>query len=274
MGYCCFYDKKSCIIKFDRIVDMYQYNPFSLEGKVILITGASSGIGRATAIECAKMGASLIITGRDEERLKETFAKLEGFKNKVHMQIVADLSTEDGIKDLVNQIPQINGCVSNAGIVGLTPIQFVTTKKIEEMQQINLMAPVLLIKQILKQKKFQSQASIVFTSSVAGVYRVSMGNAIYSITKCGIDAYMRSSALELATKGIRCNSVNPAMVETRILNRGQLTLEQYEADKLRYPLKRYGKPEEVAWAIIYLLSDASAWVTGISLKLEGGMTLS
>lgn len=79
MGYCCFYDKKSCIIKFDRIVDMYQYNPFSLEGKVILITGASSGIGRATAIECAKMGASLIITGRDEERLKETFAKLEGF---------------------------------------------------------------------------------------------------------------------------------------------------------------------------------------------------
>ncbi len=140
---------------------MYQYNPFSLEGKVILITGASSGIGRATAIECAKMGASLIITGRDEERLKETFAKLEGFKNKVHMQIVADLSTEDGIKDLVNQIPQINGCVSNAGIVGLTPIQFVTTKKIEEMQQINLMAPVLLIKQILKQKKFQSQASIV-----------------------------------------------------------------------------------------------------------------
>ena len=93
---------------------MYQYNPFSLEGKVILITGASSGIGRATAIECAKMGASLIITGRDEERLKETFAKLEGFKNKVHMQIVADLSTEDGIKDLVNQIPQINGCVSDA----------------------------------------------------------------------------------------------------------------------------------------------------------------
>ena len=126
----------------------------------------------------------------------------------------------------------------------------------------------------LKQKKIQSQASIVFTSSVAGVYRVSMGNAIYSMTKCGIDAYMRSSALELAAKGIRCNSVNPAMVETRILDRGQLTPEQYEADKLRYPLKRYGKPEEVAWAIIYLLSDASSWVTGTSLKLDGGMTLS
>ena len=241
---------------------MCQYNPFSLEGKIILVTGASSGIGRATAIECAKMGASLVITGRDEERLKETFVELEVSKNRVHMQIVADLSTEDGIKDLVCRI------------VGLTPIQFVTAKKMEEMQQINLKAPVLLIKQILKQKKIQSQASIVFTSSVAGVYRVSMGNAIYSMTKCGIDAYMRSSALELAAKGIRCNSVNPAMVETRILDRGQLTPEQYEADKLRYPLKRYGKPEEVAWAIIYLLSDASSWVTGTSLKLDGGMTLS
>ena len=175
---------------------------------------------------------------------------------------------------MVCQIPLIDGCVSNAGIVGLTPIQFVTAKKMEEMQQINLKAPVLLIKQILKQKKIQSQASIVFTSSVAGVYRVSMGNAIYSMTKCGIDAYMRSSALELAAKGIRCNSVNPAMVETRILDRGQLTPEQYEADNLRYPLKRYGKPEEVAWAIIYLLSDASSWVTGTSLKLDGGMTLS
>lgn len=253
---------------------MCQYNPFSLEGKIILVTGASSGIGRATAIECAKIGASLVITGRDEERLKETFVELEVSKNRVHMQIVADLSTEDGIKDLVCQIPLIDGCVSNAGIVGLTPIQFVTAKKMEEMQQINLKAPVLLIKQILKQKKIQSQASIVFTSSVAGVYRVSMGNAIYSMTKCGIDAYMRSSALELAAKGIRCNSVNPAMVETRILDRGQLTPEQYEADKLRYPLKRYGKPEEVAWAIIYLLSDASSWVTGTSLKLDGGMTLS
>ena len=84
---------------------------------------------------------------------------------------------------------------------------------------------------------------------------------------------MRTAALELAAKGIRCNSVNPAMVETRILNRGQLTPEQYELDKQRYPLKRYGKPEDVAWGIIYLLSDASSWVTGTALKLDGGMTL-
>lgn len=253
---------------------MEMYNPYSLQGKKILITGASSGIGKATAIECAKLGATLIITGRDVNRLNDTFLCLKEISTSQHLQIISDLSTEEGITNLVEQLPEIDGCVSNAGIVGLTPVQFITIKKIEEMQRINLLAPILLIKQILKQKKFKNQASIVFTSSVAGVYRVSMGNAIYSMTKCGIDAYMRSVALELAAKGIRCNSVNPAMVETRILNRGQLTSEQYEADKLRYPLKRYGKPEEVAWAIIYLLSNASSWVTGISLKLDGGMTLS
>lgn len=250
------------------------YNPFSLAGKQILVTGASSGIGRATAIECAKMGASLVVTGRNAEQLNETYNALETTVGQTHLQIIADLATEEGRQVLLEQMPMLDGIVSNAGIVGLTPIQFITAEKFVNMQQINLLAPVLLIGQLLKKKKIKSGASIVFTSSVAGVYRVSVGNAIYAMSKCGIDAYMRSVALELAAKGIRCNSVNPAMVETRILTNGQLTSEQYEADKLRYPLKRYGKPEEVAWAIIYLLSDASSWVTGTSLKLDGGMTLS
>ena len=250
------------------------YNPFSLLGKTILITGASSGIGRAKAIECAKMGASLVITGRNANRLNETYKALEAVAGQTHLQIIADLVTEEGRQSLSENMPLLDGIVSNAGVVGLTPIQFITAEKMTDMQQVNLVAPVLLTRQLLKKKKIKSGASIVFTSSVAGVYRVAVGNAIYAMTKCGIDAYMRSAALELASKGIRCNSVNPAMVETRILNSGQLTSEQYESDKLRYPLKRYGKPEEVAWAIIYSLSDASSWVTGTSLKLDGGMTLS
>lgn len=248
------------------------YNPYSLQGKTILITGASSGIGKTTAIECSKLGANVIITGRDEVRLNETLEELS-VNDNTHQKIVADLTDESALEQLVQSLPALDGCVNNAGVVGLVPTSFLTMEKIAKMQQINLNAPMLLTKLLTKKKKLNNPSSIVFTSSVAGVYRVSMGNAIYATTKCGIDAFMRTAALELASKGIRCNSVNPAMVETRILNRGQLTPEQYELDRQRYPLKRYGKPEDVAWAIIYLLSDASSWVTGTSLKLDGGMTL-
>ena len=251
---------------------MVNYNPFSLQGKTILITGSSSGIGAATAIECSKMGASVIITGRDEERLNETFKALA--PNAIeHIKIIADLTKVEDMDRLVQELPVLDGCVNNAGIVGLVPTPFLSMDKIARMQQINLNVPMMLTKLLVKKKKLKNSSSIVFTSSVAGVFRVSMGHAIYATTKCGIDAFMRTAALELAAKGIRCNSVNPAMVETRILNRGQLTLEQYELDRQRYPLKRYGKPEDVAWGIIYLLSDASSWVTGTALKLDGGMTL-
>lgn len=248
------------------------YNPFTLQGKTILITGASSGIGKTTAIECSKLGANVIITGRVEVRLNETLEELS-VNDNTHQKIVADLTDENALEQLVQSLPALDGCVNNAGVVGLVPTSFLTMEKIAKMQQINLNVPMLLTKLLTKKKKLNNPSSIVFTSSVAGVYRVSMGNAIYATTKCGIDAFMRTAALELASKGIRCNSVNPAMVETRILNRGQLTPEQYELDRQRYPLKRYGKPEDVAWAIIYLLSDASSWVTGTSLKLDGGMTL-
>lgn len=251
---------------------MTVYNPFTLQGKTILITGASSGIGKTTAIECSKLGANVIITGRDEVRLNETLEELS-VNDNTHQKIVADLTDENALEQLVQSLPALDGCVNNAGVVGLVPTSFLTMGKIAKMQQINLNVPMLLTKLLTKKKKLNNPSSIVFTSSVAGVYRVSMGNAIYATTKCGIDAFMRTAALELASKGIRCNSVNPAMVETRILNRGQLTPEQYELDRQRYPLKRYGKPEDVAWAIIYLLSDASSWVTGTSLKLDGGMTL-
>lgn len=251
---------------------MNNYNPFSLKGKTVLVTGASSGIGAATAIECSRMGASVIITGRDEVRLEETFQALV-LNDNSHEKIVADLTKDEDLEHLVQSLPILDGCVNNAGIVGLVPTPFLTMEKITKMQQINLNVPMLLTRLLVKKKKLKNPSSIVFTSSVAGVFRVSMGNAIYATTKCGIDAFMRTAALELAAKGIRCNSVNPAMVETRILNRGQLTPEQYELDRQRYPLKRYGKPEDVAWAIIYLLSDASSWMTGTALKLDGGMTL-
>ena len=245
------------------------YNPFTLEGKTVLVTGASSGIGRATAIECSKMGAMVIMTARNEERLQDTLRQLEG---DGHRYILADLTDEDAIDALVQELPVLDGAVLNAGIMGLTPVSTITAAKLEQMQRINLNAPILLTRQLCKQKKLAGGASIVFMASAAGVYRTSVGNAIYATTKCGLDAFMRTAALELAGKGIRCNSVNPAMTETEAIAAVQ-DAAMKEKDLANYPLRRYGKPEEVAQAAVYLLSDATRWMTGTALKIDGGRTL-
>ena len=247
------------------------YNPFTLEGKTILVTGASSGIGRAVAIECSKMGAVVFLTARNEARLRVTLDALEGTG---HQYIVADLTDEEAINALVEQVPQLDGVVLNAGVAGLMPTQAISAAKLQEMQQINLNAPILLTRSLVKKRKLNNPSSIVFTSSAAGVFRTSVGNAIYATTKCGIDAFMRTAALELASRGIRCNSVNPAMVETELIKNLPVSEEEREKNLARYPLHRYGKPEEVAYAIIYLLSDAAAWTTGTALKIDGGLTLS
>lgn len=247
------------------------YNPFSLIGKTILVTGASSGIGRAIAIESSKMGANIILTGRNEERLQETMSMLDAGE---HQYLVADITNEEDMANLVEQLPTLTGCVHSAGIIGLTPIQAITTTKINQFEQINLHAPILLTKQLIKRKKLAKNSSVVFISSAAGVYRVSTANALYAITKCGLDAFMRSAALELASKNIRFNSVNPAMIETESLTNIPMSEEQKNANLDQYPIKRYGKPEEVAYATIYLLSDASAWTTGTEIKIDGGLTLS
>ena len=151
-------------------------------------------------------------------------------------------------------------------------LQIHTNSKLTKIQKINLNAPILLTKALLKKKKIKKGGSIVFTASAAGVYRVSMGNAIYATTKCGIDAFMRTVALEYGPKGIRCNSINPGMVETALIE--GFTEEQKEKEMQNYPLRRFAKPEDIAQGIVYLLSDAASFVTGTALKIDGGMTLS
>jgi NAD(P)-dependent dehydrogenase (short-subunit alcohol dehydrogenase family) len=245
-------------------------NPFLLTGKTILITGASSGIGKATAIECSKMGAKLIITGRNGERLNETFHALEG---EGHKQIVCDLTNTALLETLVKDLPQIDGCVNNAGVGGKLPIAFIKKDSLQSILDINTIVPVLLTQLLVKNKKLKKGSSMVLTSSISGVYSVDIGNTMYSITKSAIDGFMKNSAVELAQKGIRVNSVNPGMVDTPINNIDSFTEEQKLKDIENYPLKRYGKPEDIAYGIIYLLSDASSWVTGTSLKIDGGYSL-
>lgn len=247
-------------------------NPFLLEGKTILITGGAGGIGAATAKICIELGARVILTDIREDALATTLAALPLSSTiEPNLCFTADLTNADQLASLVDFCPTLDGLVCNAGVMKLTLTQFITEEELTRIQKINLNAPILLTRSLLKRKKIKKGGSIVFTASAAGVYRVSMGNGIYATTKCGIDAFMRTVALEFGPKGIRCNSVNPGMVETALI--GSFTEEQKEKEKLNYPLRRFAQPVDIANGIAYLLSDASSFVTGTALKIDGGMTL-
>ena len=247
------------------------YNPFSLEGKTILVTGASSGIGRSTAIECSKAGAKVVLTARNEARLKETLSMLIG---EVHSYIVADLANEEQMDRLVAEMPIIDGLVNNAGFNVMQLVPFIKDEDLIKVMRVNLEAPILLTHKVVKKKKIAKESSIVFTSSIAGKGVCSAGNSLYSASKGGLTAFMKNAALELASKKIRCNAVLPGMVETPLKEgKSNITAEQWEINRQLYPLKRFGNPEDVAYAIIYLLSDASAWMTGSELVIDGGRSL-
>ena len=246
------------------------YNPFSLENKTILVTGASSGIGKAIAIECSKMGAQVVITGRNEQRLQETYKQLEG----IHpAYVVADLTKKEDIETLVNQIDSLNGLVNCAGLTIPKPFKFLQEEDIQEVMTVNFNAPLLLTQLLIKKKKLQKASSIVFISSISGTKVSAIAESVYSASKAAIDGFCKGLALELAPQQIRVNTVNPGIIETNIFSGGQITEEQLRENITKYPLKRYGKPEEVAYATIYLLSDASSWVTGSNLLIDGGYSL-
>ena len=246
------------------------YNPYSLEGKTILVTGASSGIGKATAIECSKLGARVIITGRDEARLQQTLSSLEG---EGHDVIAAGLGEDDGIRFLVERVPVLNGIVHAAGISDTVLFQFLKKERLENIFNINFFAPVVLSQLLLKKKLLRKGGSIVFLSSIDGPITAHIGNSMYSATKGALSAMMRNMSIELASKGIRVNAVLPGITETPLIHNDDITQEQLNKDMELYPLKRYADPREIAWAIIYLLSDASTFTIGANLVVDGGFTV-
>ena len=246
------------------------YNPFSLIGKTILVTGASSGIGQATAIECSKLGAKVIITARNEERLKETLSKMEG---EGHLFFIAEQTNTEEVMNLVSELPQLNGVVLCAGKGMTLPFPFCTREKYDEIFNVNYFAPVELLRLLVKKKKLVQNSSVVFISSIGGIKSFSLGNGVYGASKAAINSTMKFCARELAAKKIRVNSINPGMVNTKLIKGGAISEEQHQLDMQKYPLKRYGEPEEIAYGIIYLLSDASAWVTGHALIIDGGVTI-
>lgn len=248
---------------------MAKYNPYSLEGKTILVTGAAGGIGKATAVECSKLGAKLLLTDINEAGLQDTLNALSG---EGHRYFTTDMTNQDALDALVSSIPQIDGLVSNAGITKPSPVKFVKKEDLERIMSINTIAPICLTQKLIKKKKINDGGSLVFTVSIGGVFTTAPGNAMYGASKGALQVFVKNVALELAPK-IRCNSVNPGMVNTGLVKSGTYSDEDKARDMETYPLKRYGEPRDIALAIAFLLSDASSWITGHSLIIDGGKTL-
>jgi NAD(P)-dependent dehydrogenase (short-subunit alcohol dehydrogenase family) len=246
-------------------------NHFSLEGKTLLVTGASSGIGRGVAVECAKMGAKLVLNGRSQERLDQTLAMLEG---EGHTTIAADLTDHNAVEAMVEQLPQLDGVSHNAGVTSIGMIKFMKENDWHDLSQTNVFSAIWLTRCLVARKKLNRPSSVVFTSSISGNDSVRHGEALYAATKSALSGFAKAAALDLAPQGVRVNCVHPGMVETELFHSAQDALAQ-NIDELKklFPMKRFGTTEDVANGIIYLLSEASSWVTGTELKIDGGYTL-
>lgn len=242
------------------------FNPFSLNGKTILVTGASSGIGRATALFCSHMGARVIITGRNEARLQETLDSLSGEGN---IQIAADLTEEGSRTRLVEEIPALDGIVHCAGIGHRKPCKAINAEDIATVMNANFNAAVLLQASLLAKKKVNKGSSIVFVSSRTAEIPT-VANALYSASKGALKSYAKCLSLELAPRSVRVNCICPAMVWTPLVLNEGVTEEDLQAEQAKYPLKRYGKPEDIANLAIFLLSNASSWMTGSCIDITGG----
>lgn len=239
------------------------YNPFSLFGKTILVTGASSGIGRASAIECSKLGAKVILSARDEGRLNETRAMMDG---DGHLIILADLTLEQEIQKLVESVPEVNGVVNAVGKLCDKPIKYYSSSAVEDTFRVNTFSSIYLTREMNKKNKLCSGASLIFISSIASYLHPTVGNGIYSATKASLEAFSRQCAIELRNKDIRANTINPGLIETPLLHN---YLDIINKESLNF----MGKPEDVARLAVYLLSDASSFVTGASFIIDGGLHL-
>lgn len=243
--------------------------PFHLHGKKILVTGATSGIGSHTAVRISEMGGEVILSGRNVEKLKALALQCEQ-----HTEIVAaDISTPEGRDALAKEIPAIDGLVNCVGTVHPFPVRFLDQQKMDQTLNVNFEAPVLMTSALLKAKKIKAESSLVYLSSISS-HRPQRGAAMYGASKAAIESFVKVLAQELHLSKIRVNSVAPAMVKTPMYDRAEEMVSKEEMDNhIAKYLLGVGYPEDVANAVIFLLSPASRWITGINLILDGGVLL-
>lgn len=246
---------------------MSSVDPFSLEGKRVLVTGASSGIGRQIAIACSQMGASVVITGRHSERLDETARALQG---DGHLSIVADLTQDVDTDRLVAQAANLNGVVHAAGVARLAPFRMISRAQLNEQFSANTFAPILLTKGLLAKKRIEPNGSIVFISAIAS-HMGPAATGVYSATKGALLGAMRSLGLEVAKQGLRANCIAPNYVRTPMLDGLSQGGGGFDDGLNQTPLG-IGEPEDVAYAAVFFLSDASRWITRNYFIIDGGLT--
>jgi NAD(P)-dependent dehydrogenase (short-subunit alcohol dehydrogenase family) len=244
---------------------------FSLSNKRLLITGASSGIGSDICIETSKCGAQIILTARNEERLNQTFEELE--KSNNHSIIQADLNKSDELNDIVDNVSELDGIVLCAGVTLVKPVHFTKPELFRWVFNANFFSQAELIRLLYKKKKIKNGASIVFISSIGGTRIFSGVNCAYGSSKAALTSFMHYCALEFSNRLIRVNSISPGMIDTALIHGGDISEEQLKNDLVKYPLKRYGKTIDVVNATIFLLSDASSWITGHDLVVDGGVSI-
>lgn len=242
-------------------------SPYSLEGRTILIAGASSGIGRACAILSSQLGAKVIATGRDEARLKETISLLDGDH---HAFCALDLSESASWPEWLQNTEAIDGLVYAAGIAHVVPFRMISEKHLQSQMDINFKVPILLTQALLKAKKINSNASLVYLSAVAH-HIAPVGSAVYSGSKAALISAVRSLALEVAKNKIRANCVSPGYVRTPMFDQLAATTSVEDMVKLA-PLGLI-ESQEVASCVCYLLSNASRWVTRTNLVVDSGLTI-
>lgn len=246
------------------------YNPFAIEGRTILVTGAASGMGRATALTCAKMGAKVVIVDLNAEGLTAVLQEMEG---EGHRSFVLNLADNSTWTTLLENCPQLDGFAGCAGIAAMQPFLFIDEAKMKQVFEIDCFGPVMLTKALLKKKKLGNGSSIVYVSSVDGPKIVHVGNSMYSAAKSALVGMARNMAVDLAPKKIRVNCVLPGTTDTPLIRTTNVTEESLSEVAKTFPLKRFGTPQDMANGIIYLLSDASSFVTGTELVIDGGYTL-
>lgn len=252
----------------------YSINPMSLTGRRILVTGASSGIGRETCILLSKLGAAVILVGRNAERLQQTTEQLHGQYHRTEIFDLADRIEEipAWMKTISSEIGPLHGLVHCAGAQLTMPMQSLRKQHIDNLMLINLTAAILLAKGFRQPGVVSSSGSIVFIASVRGLVGEA-AMATYAASKGALISLVKSIAIEYAYQGIRINCVVPALVQTEMFDQAReiLTPEQVAAIVAMHPLG-LGTSRDVANAIAFLLADTGRWITGSSLIVDGGYT--